>query len=728
MIKFLNRFRKIIIILSISLFSIILYSSLLKTDSSKYLNKVFTNSYIIYWLGTILLIGIMIIIHRVIKQIDIKKIKYVILIESIALIIGQIFIIKAFYPVQVTDSYLINDQAQSIALNIDKQVDYTYSSYFKRYSNNNFCLLITISLFKLFKFINIDYSLGLTIFNTIMIDLAILFCYLIFRKIKDKRCATEILAFNVLNPLNYLMIHWTYTCTYSIAFMVLIVYLAILLNYSKTKVFSKVIYAILFGLCLTLGYLLRPTIVIPVVAIIIYFFIFIIQKKIKIKEFILPMVLIVLIASLSFVGINNKIKEYIPDSSNTFPITHWIMMGLHGKGTVNSADNRFTERYNTKEEKRDANIKEIRKTLAEYKFSGLVSHLLVKLPVTWDNGSADYYLRIYQDQNQNSMYQYLIDGKNDFILIYCQSFRIMTIILVILSFINQLKKEKFDFLFFNTLLIFGAVIFYLIWEAKSAYSIPFLPFLFIIALDGIEVLDCSCIRKLSYKKLKMLFIIIFTTTIIFSISLFKPFARDRFAFNYYSVNVTNTGSSNFINNVNKDNVVIKQEFYSKRKFNKILLYANKNPKHNSSDIKYQVLLKNENDEVLNDFIIDSDDVLKNYITLKVDIDKVKADEKYLIEIRKKDNNKTDGDSINFGYIYSKVINTYSGTMYLNDEATTDKLFIKVYDKKKTTYMGKITYIVISIIVISIEIITYLYLKKEIKTINKKEKNSDILKG
>lgn len=721
MIKFLNKFRKIIIILSISLFSIILYSALLKTDSSKYLNRVFENSYIVYWLGTILMIGIMIIIHRVIRQINIKKIKYIILIESIVLIIGQIFMIKAFYPVQVTDSYLINDQAESIALNIDKKVDYSYSSYFKRYSNNNFCFLITIYLFKLFKFINIDYSLGLTIFNTIMIDLSILFCYLLFKKIKDKRCATEILAFNVLNPLNYLMIHWTYTCTYSIAFMVLIVYLSILLNDSRKKIFSEVIYAILFGLCLTLGYLLRPTIVIPVVAITIYFFIFIIQKKIKIKEFILSMFIIVLIAGLSFVGINNKIKEYIPDSSNTFPITHWIMMGLHGKGTVNSADNRFTESYNTKKDKRDANVREIRKTLNEYKLSGLVNHLLVKLPITWDNGSSDYYLRIYQDQNQNSMYQYLIDGKNDFILIYCQAFRIMTIILVILSLINQLKNQKFDFLFFNILLIFGAVIFYLIWEAKSAYSIPFLPFLFIIALDGMQILDGNFTKKISYQKLKTLFIIIFTTTIIFSVSFFKPFAKNRFAFNYYSVNVTNTGSSSFINNVNRDNIVIKQEFYSKRKFNKILLYANKNPEYIYNDIKYQVLLKNENDEVLNDFIIDCDDVSKNYITLKVDIDKVKAKEKYLIEIRKKDDNNSDDDSINFGYIYSKVINTYEGTMYLNDKSTTDKLFIKVYDKKKTLYMSTVAYILLSGSIIFVEFLLYFYFKRSFESDNQLDK-------
>lgn len=714
MIKALNRFRKIIIILSISLFSIILYSALLNVGSSKYLNRVFNNSHIIYWIGTFLLLAFVIVMHRVIQKVNIKKLKYITLAEVIILLFCQIFIITTINPVQVTDSYLINDQAASIASNIDDQVDYTFSSYFKRYSNNNFCLLITVYLSKFFKFINIDYTLGLTIFNTIMIDLSLLFGYLIFRKIRDKRDATEFLTINILNPLNYLMIHWTYTCTYSIVFMVLSVYLALLLKDEKAKPISKVVYSILLGLCLTIGYLLRPIIVIPIIAIIICFIILIIQKRIKIKQFVLSLIIIVFVSGGSFIGLNYKIKQYIPDSSNTFPITHWIMMGLHGKGTVNSADNRFTESFETKEEKKKANLIEIKKTLKEYRFTGLVHHLLVKLPVTWSNGTSDYYVRSYQDQKQGLSYQYLIDGKNDLMVVYCQSFRIMIIILTILSLISQLKKTKIDFIFFNTLLIFGAIIFYLIWEAKSAYSIPFLPFLFVLALNGINILNENINEKITFRTLKNIFMIVIIITITLSIALFKPFARNRFPFNYYSVNVTNTGSSSFINNINKDDIVVKQEFYSKRKFNKILLYAKTDGENN--DVKYKITLRNSDNDIINEFTIDNSDIIKNYVTLKIDIDNTEANKKYIIEIKKNNENQENKDSIEFGYVYSKYIDTYKGDMYLNDKMTNDKLFIKVYDKRKTLYMSKAAYILLSGSIILVEFLLYFYFKRSFKPV------------
>ena len=82
-----------------------------------------------------------------------------------------------FKPVQVTDSYVAEDEAVAIATNIQNKIDVSNTPYFQNYSNNNFYVVISILLGRLFKLCHIDYNLGYTIFNTIMIDLGILLTY-----------------------------------------------------------------------------------------------------------------------------------------------------------------------------------------------------------------------------------------------------------------------------------------------------------------------------------------------------------------------------------------------------------------------------------------------------------------------------------------------------------------------------------------------------------------------
>ena len=62
-----------------------------------------------------------------------------------------------------------------------------------------------------------------------MIDLSIIFLYKCAKRLYDKRFATLSLALCALNPLNYLLIFWTYTVTYSLPFFSIVIYLYIIL-------------------------------------------------------------------------------------------------------------------------------------------------------------------------------------------------------------------------------------------------------------------------------------------------------------------------------------------------------------------------------------------------------------------------------------------------------------------------------------------------------------------
>lgn len=708
--KFISIFMKLIIVISIFLFLLITYKSLFYIKDATYLLKVMDKPYIILWLISFLLLLILMIVNKVINKADEKKLKLLKIVLLIFLFFGQILIIKAINPVQITDSYIVNDQAIAIAEGLEEKVDIVSNSYFARYSNNNGCLILSIYVVNFLKLIKVDYTLGFTIFNTLMIDLGILFTYLIGKKVKGDKFATKALMFCVLNPLNYLYIHWPYTVTYSLPFMTLLIFLALLLKEKNLSITKRIIYSVCFGLCLVCGYYIRPTIVIPLVAIVICAFIYLLLKREKLKNIILPTVIIALVSIISFVGIGSFNKMYVDNGDNTFPVTHWIMMGLHRDGTVTTEDNDFTNSFPTSEEKKAANIEEIKKTLSSYGVSGLIRHTVNKIPITWSRGESNYVIRMQQDANQNSLYKFIVGEKRDGVILYCQAFRIVTLILCLFGLIKQLLKNKFDFSFFNILLIFGGILFYIIWEAKSAYSVPFLPFLFILATYGLSITDKKIIEKNKYTKAitSLIFIILIITTMILIVSLYKPFTKDKMKVNDYSIRLANVTRSNYLNEVNNKKIIIKQEFTPKKKFSKISIGVMKisdNP-----TVNYLITIK-DSSQIIKEIKINSQDVKKDYINISVDSKKTKANVKYYIEIKPSEDNKKNIDTISFGYRAYKNIKYYDGIMYLNGEIKNANLYMSVYKGRKQTYINKKTYLAISLIIILIECGMFIFIKK-----------------
>ena len=717
--KYINIFCKAIVLLMVIFILIILAGSFMTTVNFSYLKskKILIP---IYFVASMILLGLIMILNNIINKSNNKRMKIIKIISVVLILIGQIFIISMFKPVQVTDSYVAEDEAVAIATNIQNKIDVSNTPYFQNYSNNNFYVVISILLGRLFKLCHIDYNLGYTIFNTIMIDLGILLTYLISKKVKDDKFALKTLIFNTLNPLTYLFIHWTYTITYAIPLMLLLIYIALLLK-DEPRNKLNILYSFIFGMCLVISYFLRPTIVIPLTAILIYIIFYVIEKKIKIKNLAWMSLIILFTSIISYCIISNINKKYIDNGPTTYPLTHWIMIGLHGNGTVTSKDNAYTRSFKTKDEKKEANIKEIKRTIESYGVKGLIKHSAIKIPTTWSVGSSTYQQRLAQDTKHHEIYQYVVGAKKDILNIYTQSFRIVTIFLVLIATFMQIKNTKNQFLFFNTLIIFGAILFYLLWEAKSAYSVVFLPFLFIMSVYGIEKLkdELSCKNcKLKSNAIKIIFIITITISIFLSIKLSNNFTKKEVLNKHYSVSVTDPGIGYYINNLNSKKTTLKQEFKSKKEFNTIVIKAL--ALNNDKNIKYKVNLKNE-DEIITSQDITSEDIKKGNIIIDVEEGKTKINTNYILEITSNSKNNNTKDSIGFRNLNYKALDFYQGDLYINDNNNHSDLYIQVYQSKKTTYMNSCIYIIMCIFGIGLEVIIYLNLKEEHnkKSISKK---------
>lgn len=465
----------------LGIFIVIIFCYSLVESNGIRFNENDIGPYVINGIIAIVVLMIFIGMKRIIEKVSSSKVKYIKIAIIVFIVIGQIFVISSIKSVQVKDAFFVQDSALSI-INNNSGISDNSNGYFSRYSNNNFCLVLTVLLFKLFIKISLDSTLGFAIFNTIMIDLGILFSYLLCKKIGNNRMECKMLLFHALNPITYLFIYWFYTNTYSIPFMVLIMYLAVLIKKSFGNVKKEIVLSIAMGACIAIAYLLRPVIIIPLIACVICVLISLLLKKLKLKEILVPVIIIFICFITTFYSVNKIMDKYIKTSETSFPATHWIMMGLTGDGTYNDESVKLTSSYKTKQEMQSANIKEIKRILKDYKITGFVTHLAIKLPITWSNGVSAYSGKISQGNNQNDTYIWLVSEKNDFVKIYSQAFRIVTLLLCLIGIYSLRKNKKIDIYFLNNLTILGAIMFYLLWEAKTDYSIPFLAYLFILAI------------------------------------------------------------------------------------------------------------------------------------------------------------------------------------------------------------------------------------------------------
>lgn len=701
--KLFNNFKSIINILLLIFLVIILFGSITNINGLSFLSNVNANYMIIINIIFAILFIISInIFNSKFKDNDrlLKIVKYS---SFFILIFFQIILIYNFNVKQMTDSYWILDQANAIVNNVSSKIDYSFSAYFSTYNNNNFYLVLTIYLIKFFKLIKVSNILvGFFVFNTIMIDLSIVLLYLLTKKIADKKIATLALVFSCLNPLNYFMIFWAYTCPYSLPFVVGLIYLSLIIKDCNNK-YLNILYGVLFGFILIICYMLRPIIIIPLFAIIICLMLKDNPVKDKLKKYILPTCFILFSCLITYIFLNKSIDKYTEKKDTYFPSTHWIMMGLHGDGTYSTSDYNYTTKYKTTDKMKKANINEIKKTLYKYKLSGLIDHSIKKIFVTWADGSSGYYGRLQQDMNENNkLNMYLIGSKRDLIVVFCNVYRIAMILLTILFLIDEYKNKK-DNYFMLKLTLFGAIMFYLLWEAKDVYSYPFLFLFTIFASVKMNNINTKSITKIS-KKTYIIFSIAILT-IIFGLK--YNLTSKKNDINKSFLIIQNESANGQIKNVISDNIKISQEFELDNKFNSIDIKANK---IDNNDNEYKIILYKD-DEKKNEYIVNSKDIKNGFITLKVKSEET-GKGKYLIEIQSASSDKKD-DNIGWIYIRALSIDNYKGDFVISDEKNNGDLYIRVYKKYSGRYLKSIYFYIIYIFIILILYIQYknLYTKK-----------------
>lgn len=600
----------------------------------------------------------------------------------------QIFFLFAFAPNQITDSYMVNDQALAIAEGTEDTFD-PYSWYFNIYKNNNLLTILLTVLYRGMIRLNVLRWSGKILggINILCVDLSILFLCRTAELLRGRQSYATVLLLSVLNPFSYVLNHWIYTLIVSLPLMTGAVYLAF---FPKRRRLCW----IGIGIISVFSYYIRATALIPVIAVAGYACLKSGKNHFNWKKDIVTFVLTVVISALLFFIIAKIISLYAINTSRYLPMLHWYLMGMHGIGEAYGEDILHIGGYTATEYMREEIINGIRYTRSQYTPYTFSIHQLKKLAHTWTDGSAEYNIKLYLDRNLTPLYQWICGEKSDFALAYCQAYRGTVYCFSCVSIIRQLFSKKSDDAWFASLTVFGAICFFMLWEAKSAYSVPFVPFFIYLATDGCNWLGD---RRGVKKTVQFGAPCVIAAFIVLSVLGIKTFVDKSYHWHDYAIN---TESFNFPLYDDTVSGQIRQEFVCRKPFDEVLIQCVSDQK-STCEVKLHC-----GQELLAEDVIDSDSIEDGFFHLKVPDQLPKTPTEYVLDLVP----ENDSGDFQICYLLSKASSQYDGVCTVNGKGHPD-INIRVIRNSDGPYMTLLCYLLLVSAVAATGIWTYCRLSR-----------------
>lgn len=727
--KFSNYLSKVFAILMGILICITISGIIISyPEYGNYFSSTSQNGKELFWLFTSIAVGGVIItctilgLFRLINKLSKKGL----LIFTIALFviygISTVAITYLFPTIPMTDSFYVHDQAVGMAHGT-KDIINGNSAYFRKYSNNNPLIILLYFIYK------IACSLGITdliqvgrLFNASCITGSLVLFYFAIQKLsKRETTGTKFVLLNLLFVPMIFMTSWVYTATICLPFIggIMLCGANLIKNQSKKSI---IINSAIIGVLSIVGYNIRPVVLILSIAGFICLFLWTVKDK---KRFVKSAIMVGICAVFalgSFVTTKALNNHYYTGSDGNFPLTHWVAMGLTENGMY---DAKLVEEnmhlHSTDEIK--ANVKRhIKERLNNYNVGSFINHLYIKNGSIWAVGSLEYQLRLSGSANYHSISKYLYGSKSDFLCLYTQmlwlSLHILTLIYIIRFIFN--KESKYRLLQILTLL--GGYGFYMIWEVKIAYAVPFVFFIIGMATLGGESIENAF--AMSNAKVKNIGRISYSAVAIFSIVLMfigAPFFTDNVMKVSDKKLMVKSTHNCLIKKIATRKRTITQEFYTKENFNRVYLNVACRNNLSTSNSKYKITLKNGKNKTIATKLVDSKDYTNRISDIKLELPKKytpSGEEKFKIIVKGISGTI---EAFNFGYSHGDDIDPIRGNLRNNGKLVKGDLRLTVSEMHKNSLLPPKRYCAFCVGIVLIEVITaFLYFgfsKKSSITIN-----------
>lgn len=438
-----------------------------------------------------------------------------------------LFLVFVSHPMIISDAARVQNEALNMVKWNNGRMDME-NSYVQHYTNNHFVIILFYYFYKVLELTGVSAVwIPAILLNMACIDLGIYITYRTAKRLKGVGCANLVLVFFLLSPTTYAWITTAYTNTFSFPFVMAILYLCLWLRGGKLNV-KNVIKCILLGFITVLGYYVRPTTVLPIIAMVLFsavkFFaqpVLVQRKEMRMlnpewnltkkvsgkRNTIIKAGIVLLSCVVTWAGCQLLMNRHIDRDkiTNQFPVEHWIMMGLNERtgGGYAGEDVDYTDSFEGVEEKKKADIARIKERVTEMGPAGIALQAFVKMSRVWAMGDDDSLQKSTYAHDFPILYERVMGENNGWFLVYMQAYRMATFLLLFFSVLRQLRQGECHELFLYTLTFLGAVLFFLIWEANIKYNICFMGVCFLLMADGAQTLRHKmCLYKIRVKKKK----------------------------------------------------------------------------------------------------------------------------------------------------------------------------------------------------------------------------------
>ena len=671
---------------------------------------------IIVIIGTIITFFLFKFIYKQIQKLSSKKIKIIAIIISILFFIG-LLLVGLLLPISsVTDlSHIIEYVNRMFSLD---SLTIT-GSYFSKYTNQVPLLIFAYFFTKIGSIFGCtNVVLMGTIFNALFMSIMAFFIYLTGKELKDEKTGLLALIFTVINPIFYLYSSYFYTDTLCMPFAVIGLYLAI--KCIKTdSIKKKILFGILSGLIFFIGLKVRIVVVILLIAILA---LILINKEIKHKLKIYFVLLIGLVVGLLGFKVAYSFFDINLNPNEAFPITHWLMMGLNEEhtGGYNGSDHDLTFNEKTYEEKKEANIEEIKTRLKELGPIGLIKLEGAKIARTWSSGNYGVYAKLNNTSDGVGIYEYLggYGNTNIFLKYSLQILKTYISFMILLGLVTRFRKKSDTYHYEDIIYIalFGAILFYILWESAQRYSLSFLPWMIIplgLIYERINKKEEDLSKKEKYNHIMKIssIALMLITTLLLTMNFYKYTLEEK---TYEDVRIL---SYRGFSKIEIGENTVSQTFTTDNNFNQISINFENTNKEEKSTYLFR-LYDSKTGEILAQKEFASSNVNGNY-KFKFDDINPTAETTYEIEIT-----KLEGESVlKIGTydegVYYKSYN--NGSILTNDEEMTGSFIFRVDETHQRTYMSILSYSILSLGILAIEYVClkdYIINKKATKDLRK----------
>lgn len=566
------------------------------------------------------------------------------------------------------------------------------------------------------------------IYNAIMTSLMIFCIYKIVKKLSSSHIALIVMLLAVLYPDFYLYVSYYYTDIIALPFGIIGFYL--LLKGEETKSKKSAIYYLIAGILFGIGFKLRVTTIILLIA-----YIICLLRKFDLKMFIKSVLIIISGILISLLTYNCLIYPSFNveiDENVKVPALHWVMMGTNPEtdGGYIDADIIYSIFSENKNEDIKNVIKErIPKLNPKFYYN--------KLRKVWSEGDHDIQRKYALTKSMNESRLYVSGQMNGILRYYSQILKFTIYTMFLITIFSELsRKKRFEESKNAPLIvaIFGAILFYLLWEALSRYSFSFLPIIIIGSYKGIEIFTSHfrnnkfTLKDKTYNLLilKRIFGIgIILATVIGLLVGYKYATKDIQTFELER-NLQKYSTRTYEPLYNCE---LKEVFRVSKSFNRIQLKVMTNNVTRDLHYIYEVYTKDNKLIYQNTYGFDpkNENILRK-ITLYVPTVKVNEETEFYVRFYSLEATKDNYIKVNTHRLQNIVkndpefspeniganfdINPNSET-YFNNELYDGSLFIRVFEKVKKPYLESKTYITISIIaIIVVSSTVYLSLLKK----------------